>query len=145
MLAGMPLKDLRTPRMVAAAAVPVFPGRGRVSAGRAAVYGGPRGRAGEHARGVWDREREWLLRQAFGLERAAGGREQMAAVVELEYLAALSRHAVSCGVPGCADWLAWGIGTAGGGLRDVWRALGGEWQAVPPGYARALQRAVREG
>lgn len=130
--------------MVAAAAVPVFPGRGRVAAGRAAVWGGARGRAGEHARGVWDREREWLCRNASGLERATGaGRDGLVAVVDFEFLGALSRHAVDCGVEGCPDWLAWGIGQVPA-LRELWRALGGEWQGVPPGYARALAAVWRE-
>ena len=128
--------------MVAASVVPVFPGRGRRAAGRAAVYGGVRGRAGEHARDTWDRLREQLCRQASGLEREAGSREGLVATVELEYLARLSTHVVGCSVPGCADWMAWGIGQVPG-LRQVWTALGGTWQQVPPGYARALAAVWR--
>ena len=48
------------------------PRSGRVQAGRAAVYGGPRGRSGEHARDVWDRERE---RVAAGIGPGEAGRE----------------------------------------------------------------------
>jgi len=139
------LKDLRLPRQVAAQTVPVFPGRGRVQAGRAVVHGGLRGCAGAHSRAVWDREREALLRRASGIERDAGGRQGLCAVVELEFLAGLARHAVAgCGWEGCADWLAWGIGQVGG-LRQLWTGLGGEWQSVPPGYARALAEVVRRG
>ena len=48
-------------------------------------------------------------------------------------------------VAACAMLIvAWGIGQVRG-LSEVWRALGGEWQSVPPGYARALARVVREG
>lgn len=132
--------------MVAFAVVPVFPGRGRVRAGRAAVYGGPRGRSGEHARDVWDRERERVARRASGLEKQVGSRVLLAGAVELEFLVALARHAEDCGRAsgGCADWLAWGIGQVGG-LRALWSALGGEWQSVPPGYARALAAVVRQG
>jgi hypothetical protein len=138
------LKDLRLARQVAAQAVPVFPGRGRVQAGRAAVWGGPRGRAGAHARGVWDRERERLLRQASGIERDCGGRAGLLAVIEIEFLSRIAGHAVHCGESGCAAWLAWGIGQVGG-LRAVFGALGGSWQSVPPGYARALAEIVRQG
>lgn len=127
--------------MVAAQAVPVFPGRGRVRAGRAAVYGAERGRAGEHARDVWDRERESLARRAAGVDRAVG-RQMLPGALELEMLVALARHAEDCGRNGCADWLAWGIGQVPG-LRGLWRALGGEWQQVPPGYARALAAVLR--
>jgi hypothetical protein len=142
----MVLKDLRDARQVAYAAVPQFPGRGRVRAGRAAVHGGVRGRAGEHARDCWDRERELLARRASGLERDAGGRAGLVAVVELEFLGALGRHVVWCArtEDGCADWLAWGVGAAGGGLAQMFRAVGGEWQQVPPGYARALAAVWRE-
>lgn len=135
------LKDLRDARTVAAQAVPVFPGRGRKQAGRAAVHGGPRGRAGEHARDTWDRERERLLRQASQLEREAGGRAGLVAVVELEFLSRVSAHVV--GGCGCADWMAWGIGQVPG-LRVLFGSLGGEWQSVPPGYARALAAVWRE-
>lgn len=130
--------------MVAAQAVPVFPGRGKVSAARSAVYGGERGRSGAHSRDVWDRLREQLCRQASGLEREAGSREGLLATVEIEFLARLSKHVCECGVVGCADWQAWGVGQVRG-LAQVWRALGGEWQTVPPGYARALAAVVRQG
>lgn len=132
--------------MVLAAVVPVFPGRGRVPAGRAAVWGGPRGRSGEHARDVWDREREKLARRAAGVERDCGGRAGLVAVLELEFLAGLGRHCLEgeCGREGCADWLAWGIGQVAG-LRQLFGALGGTWQSVPPGYARALREVVRQG
>lgn len=130
--------------MVATALVPVFPGRGRRMAGRAAVWGGTRGRAGEHARGVWDRLRMQLVRQASSLEREAGGRAELCGVLELEFLSRLAVHVCGCGVDGCADWQAWGVGQVAG-LSQVWRALGGEWASVPPGYARALAAVVRQG
>lgn len=129
--------------MVVVALVPVFPGRGRRSAGRAAVFGGERGRSGEHARDVWERERGLLVRTASGLERkGGGGRGALVALVPFEFLGALARHAEDCPISGCADWLAWGIGQVLG-LRELWRALGGEWQSVPPGYARALAAVWR--
>jgi hypothetical protein len=129
--------------MVAAQAVPVFPGRGRRTAGRAAVHGGVRGRAGEHARDTWDRERERLLRQAGALERDAGGRAGLLATVEIEFLSRIAGHVTGgCGGgDACGDWLAWGIGQVAG-LRQVFGALGGTWQAVPPGYARALAEVL---
>lgn len=130
--------------MVAAQAVPVFPGRGRRQAGRAAVWGGARGRGGMHSRDVWDRQRDVLLRRASGLEREAGGRAGLVAVVELEFLSQLGAHAVRCSQEGCADWLAWGVGQVGG-LRQLFGGLGGQWQSVPPGYARALAAVVRQG
>jgi hypothetical protein len=129
--------------MVAASVVPVFPGRGRRTAGRAVVYGGHRGRAGAHSRDVWDRERERLLRQAGALERDAGGRAGLLATVEIEFLSRISAHVVGgCGGgSGCADWMAWGIGQVRG-LSELFRGLGGTWQAVPPGYARALAEVL---
>lgn len=141
----MVLKDLRDARQVAAQVVPVFPGRGRRAAGRAAVWGGVRGRAGEHARDTWDRERERLLRQASGIERDCGGRAGLVAVVELEFLSRVAQHVVvGCNQQaGCPDWLAWGIGQVPG-LRALFGSLGGTWQAVPPGYARALAAVWRE-
>lgn len=128
--------------MVVSQAVPVFPGRGKVRAARSAVHGGPVGRGGQHARDVWDAERERLVRQASGLEKEAGSRAGLVATVEIEFLARLASHVVGCSVAGCGDWQAWGIGQVPG-LRQVWRALGGEWQQVPPGYARALAAVLR--
>jgi hypothetical protein len=129
--------------MVVVAAVPVFPGRGRVQAGRAAVWGGPRGRAGEHARDVWDREREGMARRAGGIEKAVG-RDMLTGAVELEFLVGLAKHCLECPREGCGAWSAWGIGQVPG-LRELFGSLGGTWQQVPPGYARALAAVVREG
>jgi hypothetical protein len=82
------------------------------------------------------------VRQASGLEREAGGREGLLATVEIEFLSRLSKHVLECGVEGCADWQAWGVGQVPG-LRALFRGLGGEWQQVPPGYARALAAVLR--
>jgi hypothetical protein len=129
--------------MVAVQRVPVFPGRGRKMSGRASVHGGPVGRTGEHARDVWDLVREHVARGAWALERADSvGRARLPGAVDLEFLVRMARHVAGCKREGCPEWTAWAVGQVPE-LRQVFMALGGTWQQVPPGYARALAAVWR--
>jgi hypothetical protein len=135
------LRDRRTQQQQVAAALPSWPGTGRSwSAGRAGTAAawdggnGSVGRAsdGQHAREVWEGRRRYMVSRANRWGRVA----------DLEFLAELGAHVAGCARPACPDWLAWAVGQSEQ-LRDVWIALGGSADALPPGWREAVrQRAV---